>query len=149
MSSAMPAGHWLTAPAGFDLKRYVYRYIRLDGLIATLQNRSLRLSAFATMNDPREARTWSAGDLTGAGRLEAVAPLTVEELQAEVDRVLRRGVRVACFGRDRKPSPPDNPNLFHRGWANSSMWHHYADQHRGACMVFDAEVLRGRPSLQI
>nr|GID90032.1 hypothetical protein Ade03nite_89560 [Actinoplanes derwentensis] len=42
---------------------------------------------------------------------------------------------------DRSPIPAQNETLFHRGWASASMWEHYADHHKGACLVFDREAL--------
>ncbi|WP_306839197.1 DUF2971 domain-containing protein [Catenuloplanes nepalensis] len=121
--------------------RYGYRYIGKDGLLATLQTGKLRLAPFETMNDPREARAWQARSLAeGGAGLRAEPPLTEASLQGELDRVLRRGARLASFSRDR-PNGPNGPAVALRGWANSSSWDRYADKYRGACMVFDWDLL--------
>jgi hypothetical protein len=127
-------------------ERYIYRYTGSDGLTATLLRQELRLSPWMRMNDPRERKEWRAADVVGAGKgLRAAPPLTDYDLQAEVDRILRRGARLACFTLDDSPRPGSAPgHLFHRGWARSAMWDRYAAAHSGACIVFDQADLFGQ-----
>lgn len=140
--NAVAAAHWLSDEDP-PSDRCVYRYTGVDGLLATVLRGELRMGLWTQLNDPRERKEWHAADLIGGGRgLHAAPPLTDYELLAEVDRILRRGARLACFTLDDKPTSGGAAGqLFHRGWARSAMWDRYAAQHRGACLVFDQASL--------
>jgi hypothetical protein len=128
-------GH-LTTPVEYEPKRYLYRYLSKDGAVKTLKDFQLRLGPWASMNDPREAKRWSAQDVLVGSPLSEVA------LQEEVDRVLRRSARLASFVGDGAVDPSAAPRwLYHRGWAHSSAWDRYAARHTGVCLVFNRRLL--------
>ena len=52
----------------------------------------------------------------------------------QLGQILYPNWYVACFMND---------------YRNSSTWGHYGDHHRGACLIFGAEVAQGRPSLPL
>jgi hypothetical protein len=133
---------WLTDPKQPTrpddmLSPFLFRYMGGDGLLYTVRDRKLRMNAWSQMNDPREARAWrSAGGLTATGGL------TDEEMHRRIDDVMRRSARLMSLTDDRKPkndAPKDQ--LFHRGWARAALWSHYADGHRGVCLVLRSEDL--------
>ena len=108
--------------------------------------RQLRLNTWANMNDPRERKEWRTSDII-VGRLRTIPPYTQAELESTLDRVLRRGVRLACFTDDREPATEHAARwLLHRGWARSAMWDRYAESHKGGCLVFDSEHFSAEPT---
>jgi hypothetical protein len=134
--------HWLTEEedASFD-GTLLYRYIGPDGLIMTLDSWRLRLNTWQAMVDPRERKEWRTSDVID-GALRAMPPYTQAELEADFDRLLRRGARMSSLTDDRPPEPVDAaPWLSQRGWARSAMWDRYAARHTGACLVFTRDDL--------
>lgn len=136
--------HWLTqedVPTGSEL---LYRFTSAEGLGKTLECWSLRLNNWLKMNDPRERIAWSAADLLGES-VRAVPPYSQDALNADLDRILRRGARIGCFTDDRSPESAESAQwLLHRGWARAGMWNRYAIDHCGACLVFDRDELLPR-----
>lgn len=133
---------WLTDPdeprhAADELGDYVYRYMGADGLLLTVKSQTLRMNAWSQMNDPREAREWVASH-----SMRAVGSYTQEELNKRLDAVMRRSARLMSLTDDREPvDGAAKPNLFHRGWARAAQWAHYANGHRGVCLVLSVEGL--------
>lgn len=120
--------------------RYLYHYTRPDTLALILDSGRIRLGSYAETNDPRERKQWLAS-LT-ADTFDDLQDGESLELVMQIDRWIRRGVRLSCFTVD-YPEPPDwAGGNFHSGWARARMWHQYAGDHTGAVLVFDAE----RPS---
>jgi hypothetical protein len=139
--------HWLQFQEVDD--DLLFHYTRPDTLAGILGSWMLWLGPYAKTNDPREQKEWKAGFLMPApgGRRPEERFLAFFDNNADrvcqvTDRVLRRGARLACFAVDR-PALPDATagTLFHRGWARARMWQQYADEHRGACLVFNRTEL--------
>ncbi|MGB8500753.1 DUF2971 domain-containing protein, partial [Mycobacterium sp.] len=106
---------------------------------------TLRMNAWPKMNDPREAKDWES-----TGTLKAADGYTQADMDKRLNDVLRRSARLLALTADREPSPGAEPaSLFHRGWGRASLWAHYADDHRGVCLVLDPaavnEALDGLP----
>jgi len=119
--------------------RYLYHYTRSDTLALILDSGQLRLGSYAGTNDPRERKEWLSA-LT-ADSFEDLHDGEFFELVRQIDRWIRRGVRLSCFTVD-YPEPPDwAGGNFHSGWARARMWHQYAGDHTGAVLVFDSERL--------
>jgi hypothetical protein len=109
----------------------------VDGLLATVASRGLRMNAWSRMNDPREAQQWES-----TGTLTAVAPYNEPEMRQRLDDVLRRSARLLALTVDRNRTPNAKPDsLFHRGWGRAPLWAHYAGAHRGVCLVLDPAVV--------
>jgi hypothetical protein len=119
--------------------RYLYHYTRPHTLALILDSGRLRLGSYAGTNDPRERKEWLSA-LT-ADTFDDLQEGEFLELVRQIDRWIRRGVRLGCFTVD-YPEPPDwAGGNFHRGWARARMWHQYAGDHTGAVLVFDAKRL--------
>lgn len=127
---------WLTDPKQPTrpvdmLPPFLFRYMGGDGLLYTVRDRTLRMNAWSQMNDPREARGWKS-----VGGLTAIGGVTDEDMHRRIDDVMRRSARLMSLTDDREPkSHASKGQLFHRGWARAAMWSHYADGHRGVCLV--------------
>ncbi|WP_367180041.1 DUF2971 domain-containing protein [uncultured Phycicoccus sp.] len=125
------------SPHDEALPAYLFRYLAPDGLLHTIQSRALRMNAWSQMNDPREARQW-----VPRGELRASGSYHTEALMLHVDSVLRRSARLLSLTEDRRPTTEESERfLFHRGWARAAMWAHYADSHRGVCLVLETAAL--------
>ena len=103
------------------------------------------MNAWSKMNDPREAKDWKS-----TGTLKAAGGYTQADMDKRLNDVLRRSARLLALTADREPSPGAEPaSLFHRGWGRAPLWAHYADDHRGVCLVLDPaavnEALDGLP----
>jgi hypothetical protein len=130
---------WLVDPSrprkgeGLALPPLAFRYITSDGLLATINSKKLRMNAWSKMNDPREAMVWRPTGIAAAGSY------TEAEMLKRIDDVLRRSACLLAMTADREPTPGADPDsLFHRGWGRAPLWAHYADNHRGVCMLLHA-----------
>jgi Protein of unknown function (DUF2971) len=71
-------------------------------------------------------------------------------MYTRIDDVLRRSARLLALTNDRDQTDGADPaSRFHRGWGRAPMWAHYANGHRGVCLVLDTmaliEVVRDLP----
>lgn len=117
-----------------------------------LPERRLRLSAFERMHDPRENKEWagSAGHLGpygSAGSLEDVrkaieaAPrIDLRTVMDQADFARMRHTKLLCLAGDTTVRSPQED--FHRAYARPRMWEQYADNHTGACLLFNPDELR-------
>src|ERR1051325_6605574 len=130
--------------------KYVYHYTRLDtALDYILKNGTLMLNSFAKMNDPRESKSW-----TIATMVDSRVSLKDEDwdaLSARVSSMLKQNAKIACFSKDRKAAENKwQPEaLLDRGFTRPNMWHHYADAHKGVCLMFDIAKLNAAFEKQI
>jgi hypothetical protein len=109
-----------------------FRYMSSDGLLATINSKQLRMNAWSKMNDPREAMVWRPTGIAAAGTY------TEAEMNKRIDDILRRSACLLAMTADREPTPDADPaTLFHRGWGRAPLWAHYADNHRGVCVLLN------------
>jgi Protein of unknown function (DUF2971) len=139
--------HWLQYQDTDE--NLLYHYTRPDSLDTILANGTLRLSPYANTNDPREQKDWRPAFVMPATParpperwLDVGRTSAASLIDETTDRHLRRGARLACFAHDRERlNDASVGTLFHRGWARARMWHQYASEHTGACLVFDRTEL--------
>jgi hypothetical protein len=138
MLDELSADHHLSDPTA-DPSRLLFHYTSAESLRAILSSGNVRLNTLDRMNDPRERKDWVArGLLLPDGDVDLEALVEQDTVGSEPNRLLRRGARIACFTQERSPSSDAAPGaLFHRGWARARMWYQYANDHAGACLVFD------------
>jgi Protein of unknown function (DUF2971) len=131
---------WLVDPRQYEpgtsiISKFAFRYMASDGLLATINSRQLRMNAWSKMNDPREAEVWQPTGIAAAGSY------TDTEMRKRIDDVLRRSACLLAMTVDREPTGADPDSLFHRGWGRAPMWAHYADNHRGVCLLLHAAAV--------
>jgi hypothetical protein len=129
---------WLVDPSrpeeGADraLPPLAFRYMTSDGLLATINSKKLRMNAWSKMNDPREAMVWRPTGFSAAGSY------TEADMNKRIDDTLRRSACLLAMTADREKKPFASwDSLFHRGWGRAPLWAHYADNHRGVCLLLD------------
>lgn len=120
---------------------YLYHYTSAEKLLKyILPSRSLRMGPFASTNDPRETKDWVFGFGRRAG------PLDIEEIRklgSAATKAAKSKAKVICFVRDASGGVGMEPNaIYERGFCRPRMWAQYAQNHTGACLVFDSKMLR-------
>ncbi len=124
-------------------KLYLYHYTQINTAINfILKDNTIKLSSFSKVNDPRENKSWDISLFVNEGiKLETQER---NSLSKEVSEILKANAKMVCFSRD-KPTVNDTfqpGNILCRGLANPSMWHHYAGEHNGVCLMFNKERLK-------
>jgi hypothetical protein len=121
----------------------LFHYTGRCTLQKILTSGNIRMNTLDKMNDPRERKDWIARQLVmHEGGVSQESLMQQDEVLAQPNVLLRRGARIACFTEERHPLPDADPDsLFHRGWARARMWLQYAEDHKGACVVFDYRLL--------
>jgi hypothetical protein len=117
------------------LFHYTSASIAVESILRTGE---LRLGQFAFTNDPRESRRWYMSASMPDGY-----DLDTEDffkLSEEADGILRRSAKLACFTQDDFPRD-DSGGVSGRGFAHSSLWSHYGDEHRGVCIGLRRDLL--------
>lgn len=123
----------LLAQAG----QYVCHYTTLEvAFDRILETGKLRFSPAPRTRDPRESQAWSISiGRMGTERMKSKDSML--EQANEVTRRLKCRTKLLCMSTDTSNSR----GSWGRAWANSMMWAHYGDGHKGACLVFDRELL--------
>jgi hypothetical protein len=123
-----------------DPHRWVFHYTTLQSATAIASSQTFRLGRMATMNDPREFKapepmtmaTAAGRGLSSADVDQAIRLLVATRLQ----------VAVASFAEDRADGADGTATrTTGRGYARPALWAHYADLHKGVCLVLDREAL--------
>lgn len=121
-----------------DPDRWVYHYTSLRSAVAIATSGTLRFNTLATMNDPREFKSLVLPVMSMAQPLSRVQVRTTERL---VNR-RRLAMRLGAFTRDDAAGAGSSlVRTDARGYARPMMWAHYANRHRGVCLVFERREL--------
>ncbi len=129
-----------------SVDQYVYHYTTLEkGLECILKDMKLRLSPLSEVNDPREYQIlhpyFPAFDNHTV--VENSEPLKkIHEIRDYFDK-FRNNHKVICFSRDSENifNVPDHYKGIYRGFNKPTLWSHYADNHKGLCLIFDKDKL--------
>ena len=121
--------------------RYVCHYTSADAFLNhILPSLSLRMSRFASVNDPRESREWIC-TLTVPDELMN-RNWNILEMSDRFTDYMKLNAKLLCVTRDDPNLDPLRTNhLYGRGYAHPSMWDRYAEGHAGVCLILDIEKL--------
>jgi hypothetical protein len=131
-----------------DSDRYVYHYTKARSLLAILRDHQLRFSKFAKVDDPYEYQNWVFG-FRGLGNED----IDFAPLEEKLNYTMKHSWRAGCFARDIDAAVmgPRNERgsetlmrVHHRGHSLPAMWALYAENHAGACLIFDRIKLNQR-----
>jgi len=127
-----------------DADAWLYHYTSATKLLAhILPTGRLQFSPFDAVNDPRENRQFELNALEWGDDIPFETPNAFA-------KSLKSGWRIACFTSDPphaafaaklEATPSDFDRMHDRGHSRPRMWAQYADNHRGACIVFRKEQL--------
>ena len=122
-----------------DCTQYIYHYTKAETVIEyILKNKNLRLSKFNTTNDPKESKDWFFIPGTNENRdLEKYSP---EYLSKIMNPGLKENTNLLCFTKDKILSGNHIEEIHLRGFCRPRMWAQYAENHRGACLIFDFKL---------
>jgi Protein of unknown function (DUF2971) len=127
-----------------DHQKFLYHYTRLDTFIEHIfRTKSLRLSTFENLNDPRESKTF---EFSVFGRLLDDKENNPNTLSSRANNFLKNQHRILSFSTDVESAIVANRDYFHvanheRGFSRPRMWAQYAGNHTGVCLVIDKEML--------
>jgi len=126
--------------------QYIYHYTSLQkGLEYILPDMKLRLSPLTDVNDPRESKNLilQIPDLCDYKDEEDDKPLDAATYTTIFLKQLQKEHKILCFSRDSKDifGVEDKFKSIYRGYNKPTLWAHYADNHKGMCLIFDKEKI--------
>lgn len=95
------------------------------------KNSNLRMNHLANVNDPKEAKHWPFAFYTRSRDISETQSLAAAG--AFQDNLTHR-TQILCFAETKAIEGRIDLTF-------PSMWWHYADRHRGICLIFDKEIL--------
>jgi hypothetical protein len=122
--------------------RFLFHYTSTSGLAGILDSGVFRLSSLDGLNDPRDSRPFSFAFRLSQSDVDSGVKLTHKvdvAMNLRCNEILRSKAYVGCFTREVPGGT--GAGYFDRGFTRGRNWHQYADQHRGACLVFDRAKL--------
>lgn len=115
----------------------VCKYMKASTAIQhSLLEKTIRFSPFKEMNDPRETEAQFECD----SFIEDTVPMDYFNLQDRFRSDFRTQASAFCATRDDYPKG-DQFVLMRRGFGKMRMWAQYGDNHNGACLVFQRDLL--------
>jgi hypothetical protein len=125
---------------------YIYHYTSLqNGLEYILPTMKLRLSPLTDMNDPRESKPLilSIPDIGKHIKDGDEKPLEAATLTSVFLKNFQIEHKAVCFSRDSNDvfSVLDKFKSIYRGYNKPTLWAHYADNHKGMCLIFNKDKL--------
>lgn len=141
--SGTPGWEALHVPLYADLEpgeEYLYHYTSASTLALILDSGTLRLGPYSQTRDPRENKEWLSS--FSATEAEDLDPETWDMFSASrsLDAAIRQRAKLACLTLDRPTSSMPESGAA-RGYGRPRMWEQYADNHRGAVLIFHREAL--------
>jgi len=124
-----------------NLTNDLYHYTGADIAIYNILDQGmLRLSPYEFTNDPEENQPKIPGISWPNEKPDYELHKSISE---EVDRWLRRYVKVACLTQDFELVPSNRASDADtlRGWAHPALWAHYGARHGGVCLRFDRSMI--------
>lgn len=118
---------------------YVYRYRTAERVLMEIERKTLRLSPFPELNDPKEFGNWNFGFAASS----SFGNVNFEDLERQATAHAKDYAKVLCVTLDDPAAlnRGDVNSVWGRGFSRPRMWQQYADNYRGACMVFDRDLL--------
>ena len=122
------------------INNWVYHYTKPKTLIEDIiLNRTLKMNTFKELNDPKESK-FGATYITP----KEIDEEEISSIQKKVEDFFNYRLKVICFSKDDRriltSSYPDFVRF--RGYTKLNMWAHYADNHKGACLIFDSSKIQ-------
>lgn len=119
--------------------KYIYHYTKLSTAIEhILSTKKLLLNSISRSNDPKEYKRLIFNRFVSRETFDKY-PDTLK-YEEQISKKLREGCKMICFSTGYNPSSNKGRDFFPiKGFALSTMWTHYGDNHRGVCIAIDKE----------
>ena len=122
---------------------FLFHYTSLDACCSIIESKQLRMGNLANTNDPLEFCGFPSPCFIGDIETSDMAKKFSENQEAQ--NLRNKAIRILCFCQDftyeelkeGKYTQIFAANFLNKGWARVRMWAQYADNHKGACLVFD------------
>lgn len=98
----------------------LFHYTKIDAAYQILLNKTFRFGHFENHNDPFE-------NLSKRYQLAGISDLASQDYITSLAKFVNTKISVGCFGTESNNSP---------GYYKPTMWAHYAENHKGVCLVF-------------
>jgi DUF2971 family protein len=127
------------------LYHYTTSKLALEKILPPLQ---LKMGSLGKTNDPRETKEWGFAienpPMDLANPNEFVRQM--DNIQKEMNRIRLEEWWALCLTQDGPylaPTKVDTPDFSYElwGYARPNMWTHYAEDHKGVCLVLDGPTL--------
>ena len=122
------------------INNWIYHYTKPETLIEyIIPNRTLKMNTFKELNDPKESR-FGATYITP----KEIGTEEFSSIKKQVEGFFNSRLKVICFSKDDKRILNSSYSDFvrFRGYTKLNMWAHYADNHKGACLIFDSSKIQ-------
>lgn len=130
----------MAAPLFLPQGEHLYHYTAAAKLAMILHSGRLRLGPYAGTRDPRENLQWHSSYSAPEDARERWPDWDMFAMSAQIDEEIRHRAKLTCLTLDRRSDDPQ-ADMFARGYGRARMWEQYADEHRGAVLVFDRAAL--------
>jgi len=116
--------------------KYLTHYTKLNTLLNYILNENkLLLNNISKTNDPFEYTK----RLTSVGGSKEYSNEVYSKIHSIISNVIEKNIRIGCFVYDTGFELTDFTKL--KSIVNAPMWAYYGDNHHGAAIVFDKELL--------
>lgn len=122
----------------------LHHYTSIEKALSMLESGQIWLSSMSNVNDPKEFSDW---DLSYIFERNKISVNDWDAISIAISKESKRISKISCFTEDtltHHTSPISRYVEFGcigRGFANSPMWHFYAEKHTGCCLIFDKSRL--------
>lgn len=121
-----------------DSSLFLYHYTKFKTAIRIISNNALMFNVFNNVNDPRENKKWGINRFN----CDKNHTITINDID-RINEKLRLKWKVLCMVSDVERNDISViEKEYCRGYSHSRMWAQYAENHKGACLVFDKEKLK-------
>jgi hypothetical protein len=121
-------------------ENYLYHYTSAATLALILDSGELRLGPYSQTRDPRENQKWMPMFSAVENEDVSSGEWDMSSLPDLLDAAIRQRAKLACLTLD-QPTTSFLSLESARGYGRPRMWEQYADNHRGAVLIFHHESL--------
>jgi hypothetical protein len=135
-----------------DHGRFFFHYTTREAAFEhIIPSRTIRLSPYALMRDPLEARAEVGAAYAGPPDQAEHQDITRAYFDAvRVMQEARWQYKLLSFTVDEEDDDMDQfDRVFGAGWTRARMWEHYAETHQGVCLVFHREAFEATALRQL
>jgi|GEM_PF-831690 len=117
----------------------LYHYTNSDSLFKILETQTLKLGTFDSVNDPKESKNWCFKFIC----LKSESKTNFSsKLFDQINNFILKKTKILCLSTNNDIDNIEDVDTLKKGYTYPRMWSHYAENHKGACLVFDEKLLK-------